>query len=120
MSETIYDRIKRIRIERGMTQLELAKLSGYAGKDMISRVESGKVDIKRDRIEKIAAALRVSPVYLLVGDRSSASQTIESDEAEHMKKYRMLDAEDRARIDERICMLLESEKYKKDTEEEAM
>ncbi len=70
MSETVYERIKRLRLEQNMTQTDLAKKIGYAGKDMISRVESGKIDISRSRLIQFADALGVSPIYLFNGSES--------------------------------------------------
>lgn len=67
MKETVYQRIRRIRTDKGMTQLDLAKKVGYSGKDMVSRVESGQIDISRNRLIQFADALGVSPRYLLDG-----------------------------------------------------
>jgi len=124
MSETIYERIKRLRLERNMTQTDLAKKIGYAGKDMISRVESGKVDLSRSRLVQFADALGVSPIYLFNG-----SESIEeigkplppiSEDDMLLDRFHRLDNEDKARIKERIEILLESDKYKKDTGNKAM
>ena len=124
MSETIYERIKRLRLERNMTQADLAKKIGYAGKDMISRVESGKVDISRSRLIQFADALGVSPIYLFNGSESIEEigkplPPISEDDI-LLDRFHRLDNEDKARIKERIEILLESDKYKKDTGNEAM
>ena len=115
MNETMWQRIKRLRTDQGMTQEELAKKVGYYGKDMVSRVEAGKVDITRDRIVKFAEALNVSPTFLFMGSESVSEIGVDilPKDDNFSKKYALLDAEDRARIDERIDMLLESDKYKK-------
>lgn len=60
-----YERIKKTRKDRGMTQTDLAKKCGYADKSMISRIENGKVDLFLSSLEKIADALRVDPAYLM-------------------------------------------------------
>lgn len=124
MSETIYERIKRLRLERNMTQTDLAKKIGYAGKDMISRVESGKVDLSRSRLVQFADALGVSPIYLFNGSESIEEigkplPPISEDDI-LLDRFHRLDNEDKARIKERIEILLESDKYKKDTGNEAM
>ena len=124
MSETIYERIKRLRLEKGMTQTDLAKKIGYAGKDMISRVESGKIDISRSRLIQFADALGVSPLYLFNGSESIEEigkplPPISEDDI-LLDRFHRLDNEDKARIKERIEILLESDKYKKDTGNEAM
>lgn len=62
---TIGDRIKSIRIQKGMTQDELGALIGVK-KQAIYKYEQGiVVNLKRDVIAKLAAALDVSPSYLL-------------------------------------------------------
>lgn len=65
---TIYERIRALRIEKGLSQGELAKLVGYEGRSAISKVENGDRDISQSMIEKYAAALGVTPTYLLYGD----------------------------------------------------
>lgn len=62
---TIGDRIKSIRTQKGMTQDELGALIGVK-KQAIYKYEQGiVVNLKRDVIAKLAAALDVSPSYLL-------------------------------------------------------
>lgn len=124
MSETIYERIRRLRLTKGMTQSELAAKVGYSGKDMVSRVEAGKVDITRSRLMQFADALDVSPLFLFNGSESAEDIGKElppiSETDKLIEKYNMLDAEDKARIRERIDMLLESDKYKRVFTNEAM
>lgn len=60
-----YDRIKKIRKDRGWTQTDLALRCGYADKSMIARVENGQIDIHMSKLKDIAAALQVDPAYLL-------------------------------------------------------
>ena len=62
---TIGDRIKSIRTQKGMTQDELGALIGVK-KQAIYKYEQGiVVNLKRDVIAKLAAALEVAPSYLL-------------------------------------------------------
>lgn len=65
---TIYERIKALREALGMSQDELAQKVGYKGRSAISKVEAGTRDISQSMIEKYAAALGVTPTYLLYGD----------------------------------------------------
>lgn len=67
---TIYDRIKSLRIKKGMSQDELAKKVGYESRSAISKVENGSRDISQSMIEKYASALDVTPTFLLYGDES--------------------------------------------------
>lgn len=62
---TLYERIKNRRIELGMTQTELAELTGYTSRSTIARIEAGTRDITRAKVEEFAAALHVSPAWLM-------------------------------------------------------
>lgn len=62
---TTGDKIHACRIAAGLTQEELAKIVGLQ-KAAIYKYEKGLVvNLKRDIIEKLSAALGVSPTYLL-------------------------------------------------------
>jgi repressor LexA len=68
--------IAQRREEIGMTQDELAKAVGVS-KTSISRWESGDIsNMRRDRIQKLAEALRVSPLSLLEEETDGLSDTV--------------------------------------------
>lgn len=59
------DNVKRIRIEKGLSQDELAQKVGYTSRSTISCIESGKRDCSQRQIVALADALGVSPGDLL-------------------------------------------------------
>lgn len=63
--ETIYERIRRLRQERNMSQDDLAKKTGYTSRSTINKIEAGKIDISRAKIKVFADALGVTPAYLM-------------------------------------------------------
>jgi len=68
--------IAQRREEIGMTQDELAKAVGVS-KTSISRWESGDIsNMRRDRIQKLAEALRVSPLSLLEEETNGLADTV--------------------------------------------
>lgn len=71
--ETMYERIKRLRLEKGMSQDELAIKSGYTGRAAISIIEKGERNISADKIFLIAKALNVTPSYLMDGDTKKSA-----------------------------------------------
>ena len=71
---TMYERIKLLREEKGMSQEELAIAVGYQGRSAISKVENGERDISQSMIEKYASALDVSPAFLMYGEQSEPSK----------------------------------------------
>lgn len=55
--------VRSIRLERGLTQAQLAEMAGI-NQATVSKVERGETNITMEVIEAIAAALRVEPVQL--------------------------------------------------------
>lgn len=64
MSE-IYDRIKRRRLELGLTVEGLAQKMGYKDKSSISKIENGKADIPQSKVIAFARALNTTTAYLM-------------------------------------------------------
>ena len=62
---TLYERIRKLRIEAGMSQDELAKAMGYKDRSMITKIETGKVDISQKKILAFADVLHTTPGYLM-------------------------------------------------------
>lgn len=98
MNETLYDRIRRLRQESGMTQTDLAKALGYVDKSIISKIESGKIDITAKKIMELASVLCTTPRYLMDGDDPECSfsvkhpsQASDSDETRLLTAYRAAD-----------------------------
>lgn len=108
----IYDRIKMLRQNAGMSQGELAKRCGYSEKSMISRIESGAVDLPFSKVEVFATALNVDAAYLagFCEDQRLRDRALMLSDL--INKAASLDKEDSVRIAERIDVLLESDKYK--------
>lgn len=62
---TIADRIKAKRIEKDLSQTDLALRAGYNNKTAISKLEHAGDDISMKQIRRVATALDVSPAYLM-------------------------------------------------------
>ncbi len=62
---TTGERIKRYRIEKGLTQDKLAKLVGYKSRSSINRIEHDKQELSQMKIVDFAIALNVLPQDLL-------------------------------------------------------
>lgn len=61
----MYDRIRALRISQKMSQTDLAEKMGYKDGSMITKIESGKVDISQKKIVAFAKALSTTPSYLM-------------------------------------------------------
>lgn len=63
--ETIFERIKRLRKNLGLSQEDFAKMVGYTSRGTIIKIEQGEIDISLSKIEKFAKALKTTPEYLM-------------------------------------------------------
>lgn len=106
-TSSLYQNIRRIREERGMSQDELAKLVGFKSRSSINKIELGVNDITQSKIVAIANALHVSPATLMGEDNSKTEQTETSsadlldflfhDEPEFLARVRSIDIEGKIR-----------------------
>lgn len=62
---TTGERIKKFRIERGLTQDKLAKLVGYKSRSSIYKIEIDKQELSQTQIVDFSIALDVLPQELL-------------------------------------------------------
>ena len=104
----IGERVKRRRLQLGLSQLQLAKRMGYKTKSSITKIEGDNVDIPLKKVEQFAAALDVSPGWLMGWEQESRLQSYYD---RIMGMFEKLDEADRARIEERMSVMLEGEKY---------
>ena len=58
------ENLRRIRQAKNITQDELAKALGYINRSSINKIESGRSDMPRSKIEQAARFLGVSPLDL--------------------------------------------------------
>lgn len=63
--EKVYENIKKLRIERGLSQEELARRTGYTDRSSIAKIENGKVDLTNSKIAEFARALGIDPADLM-------------------------------------------------------
>lgn len=61
----LYKNIKSLREQLGMSQNELAKLTGYTNRSSIAKIEKGEVDLPLSKIELFASALNTTPSELM-------------------------------------------------------
>lgn len=60
----IGERIRKKRIELGLSQEELALKMGYKGRSSVSMIEAAD-ELTLSKVQKVATALNISPVYLM-------------------------------------------------------
>lgn len=110
---SIGDRVKELRIKKGLTQLELAERLGYKSKSSVAHIENGR-DIPRSMVVKLAAVLDSTPAYLMGWETDPSDQpaqketpSAESERWDRFKaQYEELSAEEQHRIDAVLDALL--------------
>jgi SOS-response transcriptional repressor LexA len=68
IQESIAERLKRLRVEMGLSQRALAELCGWASQSRVGNYEAGIRDISLDDANTLAKALNVSPAQLVFGE----------------------------------------------------
>lgn len=102
--------IRKIRIEKGMTQKTLAELTGYTDRSSIAKIESGAVDLPLQKIEVFAAALDTDVESLLGITLSDA--LLSSDESELLHDYQKLNDEGKHEALKQVKNLTKIDDYK--------
>ena len=84
MSKKFGQKVKELRIKRGMSQDELAKALGYQNRSSINKIELDIRDIPRSKVAALAEALGIDPLVFIYDD---PKQIIMSDEPVGTWKY---------------------------------
>lgn len=91
----LYKNIRKLRLENGWSQSELAKRAGYKDRSAIAHVEDGTVDLPQSKIKLFADIFGVSPAQLF-GSSSPAelfNDHYTSEEQSIIRAYRDLSDE---------------------------
>lgn len=129
----IGDRIKQRRIELGLSQDELAIMLGYKSRSSINKIERDGQNLPQPKIMQIARALNVKPSYIMGWEQESGvfygidskffgkqevHVLLTEEELALIKKYRQLDADGKADINDLIdSKLARAERAAKEQEE---
>jgi transcriptional regulator with XRE-family HTH domain len=97
-------KIKELREAKGMTQGELAKKAGFAGRAAISNIEKAHSGINVGRLPDLARALGVDPLVLFDNDK----QPDFTMDGVLIEKFKRLDSKERMQIEAMIDVLLKN------------
>lgn len=120
---TVCQRIKKRRLELGLSQAELAKRMNLTSRSTICRVESGVEDnLTSDRVAKFAKALEVTPGYLMGWEDNLTDESAEAvanlmkvaEDAIFLQKYNSLSEENKKEVHNYVDFLLSKERANKD------
>lgn len=98
----LYKNIKIMRKSAGLTQEELARLTGYTDRSSIAKVEKGEIDLSQSKIEQFADALGTTPSYLMGWENTepedigafAAEVLLDADLVQLIKDYRTMSEAD--------------------------
>ena len=84
--------IRLLRESEGMSQEELAKKSGFAGRAAISAIEKGKSNISIERLSDLAISLHTTPGKLMDAvmafhDTSTITDGLNAESIARLKSY---------------------------------
>lgn len=118
---SIGERIRNKRIEKGLTQEELAVSVGYTSKSTINKIELGINDIPLSKVCEFARALSTTESYLMGWDDEASSSAAvpvpaaDPNEDQLIAMYRELNSAGQKKLREYAEDLLDNDKYKKDS-----
>jgi len=109
------ENLRRIRIAKGMSQEELATKLGYVNRSSINKIEVGRSDMPRSKIELAAKILGVSPLELFKNEPIE-EPVIESYIDEYMqdieKQVEKLNDTNKMRLSAYLQALIDSQEEK--------
>lgn len=73
---TIYDRIRKLREEKGMSQQELAERVGFKTASAVNKIELGLRNISQSKVSAFAKALNTTTSYLIDGESEEHKSTL--------------------------------------------
>lgn len=111
MPDDLGIKIKKLRLEKGMTLEDVAKIVGV-GKSTVRKWEVGMIEnMRRDKISLLAKALGTTPEYLF-GWNKNAEPPLNSEDKSLLKKIQSLTNEER-----KIIIDLVNTMYRKNEDE---
>ena len=120
---TLGEKIKELRRDRKMTLEQVGDIVGV-GKSTVRKWENGIIEnMKRDKIEKLAYALGVTPEFFFEDFNYKATASFSAsadplplppDEKQLLGGYRKLDQADKGQVCDMVNFLLTKDKYKQE------
>ena len=87
---TIGDRIKAKRLEKGISQDELARVLGYKSRSSINKIEKDGRNLPQQKIAAIAQVLGTTPSYIMGWDEATTATPHPSLAPAKYKKFKVL------------------------------
>lgn len=102
-------KVKALRIARGMSQDELAQRLGYTNRSSINKIELGKNDLPRNKVAQLAAILGVEPIEFFKDDEAVPDVVPDVVQDDIIVEIEKLSGSNRARLEAYLRALLDSQ-----------
>ena len=113
------ENLRRIRQAKGITQDELAKALGYINRSSINKIESGRSDMPRSKIEQAARFLGVSPLDLFKNEPLESDAILDTEVDQVLlsitKDFDKLNDTNRMKLSVYFQALMDSQEVNDDT-----
>lgn len=107
------EKIKMLRSKHGLTLEEVGNIVGV-GKSTVRKWENGEIaNMRRDKIAKLAEALKTTPAYLMGWDEEKENNT-DNQQQKLLSNYAKLDNDDQNKLVDYSEELVNSDKYKEE------
>ena len=104
---TVGERIKKRRLELGLTQEELAERMGYKGRTSVCVAETKGDNVTTTKVKKFAKALNISYNYL-IGDYDDNEGDLEQEQSTRSKEFVKLFENADSDVQDSVVTLLKS------------
>ncbi|WP_284961980.1 helix-turn-helix domain-containing protein [Citrobacter portucalensis] len=112
IAEQIGERIKALRIQKGLSQGQVAKSCGWSGASRLANYESGARNVGADDAIALARILGTTPSALLFGERGDEDKWLSDKQRTMLDLFKQLpDAEQDRMIDLFQVRLKEIDEY---------
>lgn len=104
--------VRRLRVEKGLSQDDLAQACGYKSRSSINKIEKGIYDLPLPKLKILAEALGIAPMYFFEIDvHSEKDVTLSPDEVSLVQSYRTLNEKGKEKTIEYVSDLSVNKKY---------
>ena len=108
--QRLYENIKKLREEMGITQDELATLAGYKNRSSIAKIEKGYTTVPQKSILRFAEIFKVTPGSLM-GYPEGNGDDLSADEMAMVNLFRELNTKGKKTAYQRIEELSWIDRY---------
>lgn len=109
---TFSELVRYYRKKAGLTQAQLAELTGYTDKSSIAKIETGAIDPPQTKIKALADAFHISPAAFFREYPVEMCTLYNVCDQTLAEKINRLDDEDKSTISNMADVLLMKDKYK--------